>query len=270
MRLEIAYETQYTYEPPVAGALTVVRMVPRDRTALKVRRATLIADPGVPVLSYTDGWGTRVDVVQLPSHNVATMRVEALVETGGEALDTKLTPDAAVTFRADSARVRCGAVLPLLQQLDLRPGDWNAIEMLATCLRQWFTYRIGVTDAATPIEAVVASGEGVCQDLAHVFIGAARSWGWPARYASGYVYTLGDAQGRVEATAMHAWAEIYREELGWVGLDPTHGCYADDRYVLVGTGRDYDDVRPVRGIVTGAAVQRQQAQLVVQYAGAAQ
>ena len=35
-------------------------------------------------------------------------------------------------------------------------------------------------------------------------------------------------------------------------LDPTTGRLADERYVPVGRGRDYDDVRPVRGVLRGA------------------
>jgi transglutaminase-like putative cysteine protease len=38
------------------------------------------------------------------------------------------------------------------------------------------------------------SGEGVCQDHAHVFIASARAVGMPARYVSGYLYT-GDTGG---------------------------------------------------------------------------
>jgi transglutaminase-like putative cysteine protease len=97
-----------------------------------------------------------------------------------------------------------------------------------------------------------------------VFLAAARSWRWPARYASGYVFTSESAHGTIEANAMHAWAEVFRSGIGWVGIDPTYGGYADDRYVLVATGRDYDDVRPVRGVVNGASRQSQQAQLVVE------
>ena len=92
-----------------------------------------------------------------------------------------------------------------------------------------------------------------------------------ARYASGYVYTERSESGRVEAQAMHAWVEVYRPEVGWIGLDPTHGAYADDTYVSSATGRDYDDVRPVRGVVVGRGfTQSQGSHLEVTYEGSQQ
>lgn len=63
---------------------------------------------------------------------------------------------------------------------------------------------------------------------------------------------------------MHAWVEVYRPDFGWVGLDATHGHYTDDRYVPVGYGRDYDYVRPIRGVVGGATTQSQASHLQMQ------
>ncbi len=267
MQLELSYTTQYDYDPGVSGSLTAVRMVPRSRPGLVVRHAALRTEPGVRTMSYTDGWGTRVDVVESTRHSSARFTVEARVETGGEATDSAVSPAEELLYRSDSSRVRQEAVQPLIGQLGLASGAWSSIETLLTCLRGWFTYRIGVTDATTEIETVLETGEGVCQDFTHVFLAAARSWGWPARYVSGYVYTNGDVPGRVEASAMHAWAEVFRDDIGWVGLDPTHGGYVDDQYIVVAAGRDYDDVRPVRGVVAGMAHQSQHAELVIQHTG---
>ena len=35
----------------------------------------------------------------------------------------------------------------------------------------------------------------------------------------------------------------------WLGLDPTNDQMVDERYVIVGRGRDYADVPPLRGII---------------------
>ena len=264
MRLEIRYTTRYAYDPPVAGGLTAIRMAPRSRPGIDVRSAALESEPGRPTLSYVDGWGTRVHLIESPPHTETRCAMTAVVETGGEHIETTLSSSAATLYRRDSARVRREAVAPLLQQLALSHRGWSSVETLVTCLGQWFTYRVGVTDAMTNMESVIDSGEGVCQDLAHIMIAALRSWGWCARYVSGYVYTNGDAPGRIEAAAMHAWVEVYREGGGWFGVDPTHGGYADDRYVPVAVGRDYDDVRPIRGVIVGSARQEHAAQLVIE------
>ena len=51
----------------------------------------------------------------------------------------------------------------------------------------------------------------------------------------------------------HAWIEFYAPSAGWVPFDPTHNAVPDERYVIVGHGRHYDDVPPNRGIYRGAA-----------------
>ena len=44
------------------------------------------------------------------------------------------------------------------------------------------------THAATTAREAFALKRGVCQDLTHIFIGAARSLGIPARYVGGYLH----------------------------------------------------------------------------------
>jgi transglutaminase-like putative cysteine protease len=65
-------------------------------------------------------------------------------------------------------------------------------------------YVPGETDVHQAEEAR-QSGRGVCQDHAHVFIGAARLLGIPARYVSGYLMM----DDRIEQEAGHAWAEAH-------------------------------------------------------------
>jgi transglutaminase-like putative cysteine protease len=38
---------------------------------------------------------------------------------------------------------------------------------------------------------------------------------------------------------------------GWFGLDPTNNVLADERYIKIATGRDYDDAAPIRGSFSG-------------------
>jgi transglutaminase-like putative cysteine protease len=41
--------------------------------------------------------------------------------------------------------------------------------------------------------------------------------------------------------------------LGWIGYDPTNNTLADERYVKIAVGRDYEDVAPVKGSYRGTA-----------------
>ena len=92
-------------------------------------------------------------------------------------------------------------------------------------------------------DAAIEHGCGVCQDHAHIFVAAARSLGYPARYVSGYL--LMDDANTEEAS--HAWAEAHVDGLGWVGFDISNGISPDTRYVRVATGLDYAQAAPVTG-----------------------
>ena len=81
------------------------------------------------------------------------------------------------------------------------------------------------------------------------------------RQVSGYFFSATAETQKIDVEAMHAWVEVFRPGVGWIGLDATHGSYTDDRYVPVGYGRDYDDVRPVRGVIKGHTVQSQATRL---------
>jgi transglutaminase-like putative cysteine protease len=34
-------------------------------------------------------------------------------------------------------------------------------------------------------------------------------------------------------------------------VDPTNGCVPDERYIVLGWGRDFADVTPLKGVMTG-------------------
>jgi transglutaminase-like putative cysteine protease len=113
-------------------------------------------------------------------------------------------------------------------------------------VRDRIDYLPETTTAETTAAEAFEARRGVCQDHAHVLAAAARAVGLPARYVSGYLCPLGE-----EAAASHAWAELYIEDLGWVGFDAANRQCPDERYVRVACGRDYRDAAPVRGVRQG-------------------
>ena len=110
-------------------------------------------------------------------------------------------------------------------------------------------FELGPTDVHTPAAEAWTLKRGVCQDLTHVFIAAARTLAIPARYVSGYVFR----QGSAEQEAGHAWAEARVPGLGWVGFDPVSGMCPTDAHVRVAIGLDYLGAAPVRGSRRGGA-----------------
>lgn len=124
---------------------------------------------------------------------------------------------------------------------------------------QDFTYDPDATDIATPLACVLAEKRGVCQDFAHVQIGALRALGLAARYVSGYLLTgngLGDkadqkAKDLIGNDASHAWVSVWIPGVGWIDLDPTNNKLALEEHVVVAWGRDFDDVSPIKGVMVG-------------------
>jgi transglutaminase-like putative cysteine protease len=124
--------------------------------------------------------------------------------------------------------------------------------------RAEFRFDGGATGTDTPPAVAFAARHGVCQDFAHILIVAARAWGLPAAYVSGYLRTLPPpGQPRLAgADAMHAWVNLWcGEELGWIGFDPTNDMIAGSDHIFVAMGRDYADVAPMDGVFHGAAGQ---------------
>ena len=106
---------------------------------------------------------------------------------------------------------------------------------------------------ATPLEDVLAKRRGVCQDFAHVAIASLRSLGLPSRYVSGYLHTRppGGKERLVGADASHAWFSVYCPDLGWMDFDPTNSLIPSEEHITVAYGRDFSEVSPLSGIITG-------------------
>ena len=103
------------------------------------------------------------------------------------------------------------------------------------------TFDTDPTHVATTAAEAFALRRGVCQDLTHIFIAAARTLGIPARYVGGHFHR---ADGVTAQEAGHAWAEVHVENLGWVGFDPTNGICATEAHVRVAVGLDYLGAAP--------------------------
>jgi transglutaminase-like putative cysteine protease len=120
----------------------------------------------------------------------------------------------------------------------------SQLHALLGALHRDVRFCTGTTDArGTGIEAF-RQKSGVCQDLAHIFIGMARWVGIPARYVSGHLVRH---DGAIEQDAAHAWGEAFIPGLGWVGFDPANGMCPTDGYVRIATALDYLGAAPVRG-----------------------
>jgi transglutaminase-like putative cysteine protease len=149
--------------------------------------------------------------------------------------ETPLTlPDPAIVEFAQAAKVEAGASASTL----------SVLHQLLANVHGEITFDTTPTQTATTAAEAFKLKRGVCQDLTHIYIAAARHLGIPSRYIGGHFYR---ADGVTAQDAGHAWAECYVEDFGWIGFDPTNGICPTDAHVRVAAGLDYLGASPVRG-----------------------
>lgn len=255
LALSIRHTTHYAFAQPVVHALQRLRLTPKETQGQRIVHWSMHFENAFAELQYDDQHFNHVTLIGLaPGATEVTVTCEGVVETEDNAgvIGRHSGHLPLWSFLRQTPLTRPGAKLRgLLRDVPAsdtrKPLDF--LHALAALIRERIAYEAGRTDTATTAEEAVQHGYGVCQDHAHIFIGAARASGVPARYVSGYLMM----DDRVEQEATHAWAEAHVEGLGWVGFDVSNGISPDPRYVRVATGSDYRDAAPVTGISQGSA-----------------
>jgi transglutaminase-like putative cysteine protease len=264
MRLSIAHTTAYRYDAPVAYALQQVRLTPKSHATQKVLRWETRVEGGRRELTFEDCHRNRVELISFaPGTTAITVISTGEVELSGSHgvvglhggfmplwMFHRMTP---LTQAGPGVRRLAASVA----------GEENILarmHLLMGAVRAAITWEPGRTHVGSTAEEAVQAGYGVCQDHAHAFIACARVMGVPARYVSGYL----SMEGRTEQQAMHAWAEVFVPDLGWVGFDPPNDICPDMSHVRVATGLDYRDAAPVSGMRFGAGGERLTVTVAVQ------
>ena len=273
IRYEIEHESRYTYTAPAHYCVMRLCLQPCHDARQRLLSFDVATEPAATVNAETDGFANSRHLLNL--HR----RHEALAITAAASVDVLAPDPVPEALDADAwSRIHAErnafanwdytrpspltgpspALDAFVRQLDIRPLDdpLASLRRLTDTLHHSFTYTPGSTSVISPIDHILESGHGVCQDYAHVMIAIARSWGIPTRYVSGYLHVTGAQGEQAPATSTHAWAECRLPGLGWIGFDPTNRTLADQRHVRLAVGRDYQDVPPTRGIFRGAAQSR--------------
>lgn len=114
-------------------------------------------------------------------------------------------------------------------------------------------YTPGATKIGDTPAAVLRMRKGVCQDFAHLMIACMRCFGIPCRYISGYLrtYPPPGRQKLVGCDATHAWCSVWTGGDSWVEFDPTNNIIVGMDHIVLAWGRDFGDVSPLKGVITG-------------------
>ncbi|BDZ45451.1 transglutaminase family protein [Naasia aerilata] len=263
-RLRIRHETGFSYEGEVSASYNEARMLPASAEGQFVLSSHLDIRPISSQHGYVDYWGTRVSSFEILSpHRELSLAATSLVEVrdrehGLRQVTWEDLPSAAarevqyveqvgqtpLTDPADEVvalanRIASSGLDPCAAGLEICRTIGASVE-----------YVQGVTGVGSTAKDAWEERKGVCQDITHIAIGALRSVGLPARYVSGYLHPKADAAiGETVTGESHAWVEWFCGD--WHGFDPTNQIPIGDRHVLVGRGRDYRDVPPIRGVYAG-------------------
>ena len=250
MRICISHATTYRYESPPSGVTQMLRLTPRDYDGQYVANWRVDLSRDCRLHQHEDAFGNithsftadgpfqelRVavegEVETTDTHGVVAGAVERF-PPGLYLRETSLTePDGAIVALAEATRASAGA------------DNLAFLHALLNTLFRDMTFDTDPTHTATTAAEAFVLRRGVCQDVTHIFIAAARSAGIPARYVGGHFFR---ADGVTVQEAGHAWAEAHVDGLGWVGFDPTNGISPTEAHVRIAVGLDYLGAAPVRG-----------------------
>ena len=270
MLYQTSHITRYRYQAPVSQCLSEARLTPRTLPGqvLKASRVRVHPEPAVcdQRLDYFGNHVTAFSVFR--PHEELNVTSTCIVEVNAAPprdlpassweqarACLALPPDEAALeaseFLFDSPYVPTAPELADYASPSLAPGRplAEAVQDLSRRIHSEFKYKAKSTTIEMPLLEVLGLRRGVCQDFAHIMIGALRSSRLAARYVSGY---LRSGQG---AEASHAWVSVFLPGYGWLDLDPTNNVIPTDGHVTLAWGRDYSDVTPVRGISLGGGGQ---------------
>ena len=267
-RLAIRHTSTYRYEREVLASYNEVRITPLTTGGQVTIDARIEVTPRTRPQTYRDYWGTLVHAfdIQVP-HRELQVVGSALVETphahGSAAgappssawadLDRPAVTDGFYEYvhptEVTGTNGRLGEIAAELRSRAPTPRE--AVDLVSDWVRGVLVYERGTTGVHTAATDAWTAGRGVCQDFVHLALALLRGMGIPARYASGYFHPRPDAApGEAVHGESHAWCEAWVGD--WHPFDPTNDVAVGERHVLVARGRDYRDITPLKGIITGA------------------
>jgi len=264
---EIQHVTRYVYESPVRDSANQIILFPIKDDFQDVIKQELTITGNPVVDTHIDYYGNEVGsfTYSVP-HNVLTINSKIWVTTRHRPLPES---DIFPSHQWDDLK-RLQYIMPYLDFLKQEYFE-GLLELKAVVEKIWtktespyqvalrfckyvydnFEYIKGVTTVETTLDEIWKLKAGVCQDFAHMLMEMLRMAQIPARYVSGYICVSRDNTRGVGAT--HAWAEAYIPDYGWLGIDPTNNCVANETHVRLAVGRNFSDCSPVKGVYKGSS-----------------
>lgn len=265
MQFRVVHTTRIAYDRGVAASYNLARMTPLTSTQQVVLHTRIDVTPTPWSTSYRDYWGTEVTAFEvLDQHSELTVTASSTVQVSrpdqqpeGLSWEQVRAPEMrerhcetlVVSERVRPDEELAGRTAQLAAEAS---GPSDLARRVCGLVYDEMQYQSGSTGVHGHASDAWEARKGVCQDMAHVAIGALRASGVPARYVSGYLHPKRKPEvGDTVVGESHAWIEWWDGE--WVGFDPTNDIEPGDRHIVVARGRDYSDVSPLKGIFSGGS-----------------
>lgn len=269
--LTVRHATIYRYSAPVAFGQHRLMLRPRDSHDLRLVDAELALSPPGQLRWMHDVFGNSVALVdfETPAAELTIISTLVIERYALARLDFVIDPAAETYPFVYSANDRSdlGRLLErhypdphnIVDQwakrfvLETPAYTFNLLATMNAAIRGDFEYRAREEEGTQlPVETIERKS-GTCRDYALLFIEAARSLGFGARFVSGYLYDPAlDGGAAVQgAGATHAWAEVYLPGAGWIEYDPTNGSIAGENLIRVAVTRDPTQAVPIGGSYAG-------------------
>lgn len=266
-RFSIRHITRYRYEEPVRDSANQIMLYPLRDAFQEVSRHQVIVSGDPAVFLYEDYYGNQIGTFSHP-HPHQTLEIDSRlwIATKPRPLPEDVKPAAELWLELatvagqppylDYLLQEHFSALPRMQHLvgSGLPADASPLRValdFCSFVYQTFAYQKGITTVETTLDEIWNLKSGVCQDFAHILLAMLRLRQIPARYVSGYICP--NRSGMRGEGATHAWVEAFLPQYGWLGLDPTNNCVANDTHVRLAVGRNYADCAPVKGTYRGTA-----------------
>jgi len=268
--LTVRHATTYRYSGPVTFGQHRLMLRPRDSHDLRLVDAELALSPPGTVRWMHDVFGNSVALVdfEAPAAELSIVSTLAIERYGLARLEFRIAPEAenypfmhSADDRTDLGRLRerhypdRGEVEEWARSfiIETPANTFNLLSTMNGAMRGSFAYGArGEEGTQAPVETLERKS-GTCRDYALLFIEAARSLGFGARFVTGYLYdpALDGGDAMQGAGATHAWAEIYLPGAGWIEFDPTNGLVAGESLIRVAVTRDPAQAAPIAGSYSG-------------------
>jgi transglutaminase-like putative cysteine protease len=251
LRIAVSHMTRFRFTEAASHSIHDARLTPRPAAGQRLVSWS-VHGPGRRT-EWIDGHGNVVTTFSIAQrHSAVEIAAEGVYEWLGadnwlHYPEREPLPPAFWLRNHGLARHDAG-LDPLIADLASRAADASErVPLLHELMRRVharIVYRVGVSDVNTDALQALQRGEGVCQDLAQIFVACCRRLGVPARYVSGYLLT---DDGNKVGSPCPAWAEAMVAGLGWVGFDPANCTSPTHDYLKLAVGLDYREAAPITG-----------------------